>query len=118
MNPKQPIDAQIPQKDQLQYIVTSAYGNNETLILVKNGQIQYFEILTWEQLQLRISDIEAQGYEKADYLPEREAEVKEAKAKYELALKGLEFAKAHPLNISHEDAVRYHIAKENPWEYY
>lgn len=105
-------------KDQLQYVVTDAYGNNETLIYVKNGKVQYFEVLTWEQMQLRISDIEAEGYEKADYLPAREAAVLAAKEAYELALKELEFAKAHPLNISHEEAVRYHLAKANPWDRY
>jgi hypothetical protein len=49
------------------------------------------------------------GYERAEYVPALEADVKNAQEVLDIAKKALENAKKRPLKISEEDAKTYRL---------
>ena len=94
-----------------QYVITPAYTGNDHVICVNNGKIESDHIVAYYELQGYTSALENMGYERAEYVPALEAEVKKAQKELNMAKEALEDAKKRPLKISKEDAEKYGIMR-------
>jgi hypothetical protein len=90
-----------------QYFVHSAYADCYHVVCVIGGKVESDDIFCSWEVPGFVSRIEAEGYEKAEYVPDFEREVEEAKKALEHALEMWEYAKKNPLRIDDKEAVKY-----------
>jgi hypothetical protein len=96
-----------------QYVITPAYTGNDHVICVNDGKVESDNIVAYYELQGYTSALENMGYERAEYVPAFEAEVKKAQEALEMAKEALEDAKKRPLKISRKDAEMYRLVRVN-----
>jgi hypothetical protein len=95
-----------------QYVITPAYTGNDHVICVNNGKVESDTIVAYYELQGYTSALENMGYERAEYVPAFEADVKNAQKALDIAKEALENAKKRPLKISEEDARKYNLIRD------
>lgn len=90
-----------------QYFTKEAYGDCYHVVCVVGKKVESDDILCSWEMDGFIRRLESEDYEKAEYVPDYQREVEEAKKALEHALKLWEDAKKMPLNIADKEAVKY-----------
>lgn len=96
-----------------QYFIAPAYSSNYHVVRVNDGKVECDQIVAYHEMEGYTSALESFGYQRAEYVPAAEKALKKAQEAYEEAKKALEEAKKHPLNLSKEDAKKYHFLQED-----
>lgn len=103
-----------------QYVVIPAYTDNYHIICVENGKIGHNTIVTYYNMPGYCEALEAQGYEKAYFLPKAKKELEAAKKEYLYAQKAYDEAMEAPLQISDDEAKKNmtlaEILKPDDWD--
>lgn len=80
-----------------QYTVENAYTDNEKVSLYNDGKLEYYEIMSYWEVEGYCSALNSQGYTKAYDVSRYEKKMLEAKEEYERTASLYERAKKHPL---------------------
>ena len=103
-----------------QYVVIPAYTDNYHIICVEDGKIGHNSIVAYYNMPGYCEALEAQGYEKAYFLPKAKKELEEAKRAYRYAQSEYDTAVNNPLQISDEEAQKNttlaEILKPDDWD--
>lgn len=80
-----------------QYTVESAYTNNERVSLYNDGKLEYYEVMSYWEVEGYCNALKRQGYTIAYDVSKYEKKMLDAKEEYERAVSLYESAKEHPL---------------------